>query len=54
MPPIGFVLAIVIGLGKTTGARRHAWLIAGLGIVACLVWTVVIASGALTTTDSSF
>ena len=54
MPPIGFALAIVIGLGKTNGSPRHAWVIAGFGVLACLMWAVIIASGALTTTDSSF
>lgn len=54
MPPVGFVLAIVIALGKRSAKARHAVLITAVGILACGMWAVIIASGALTSTNSSF
>ena len=54
MPPVGFALAIVIALGHRKAKVKHAVLIAAVGILAGVMWAVIIASGALTTTDSSF
>jgi hypothetical protein len=54
MPPIGFVLALVIAFRDTNAHLKHALLILTLGLIACGLWGVAIASGALTATDSSF
>jgi hypothetical protein len=54
MPPIGFVLALVIGFRDTHANLKHALLISALGIIAAALWALVISSGALTATDSGF
>lgn len=53
MPPIGFVLAVVIGFRDTQANLKHALLIFTLGLIACALWALAISSGALTATDSS-
>jgi hypothetical protein len=54
MPPIGFILALAIALRPPRRQAKHAVLIFGLGILACLMWVVLIGSGALTSTDNTF
>jgi hypothetical protein len=53
MPPIGFVLALVIGFRDNQANLKHALLIFTLGLMACVLWALAISSGALTATDSS-
>jgi 4-amino-4-deoxy-L-arabinose transferase-like glycosyltransferase len=53
MPPIGFVLALVIAFRDTHANLKHALLIFALGLIACVLWALAISSGALTATDSS-
>jgi hypothetical protein len=53
MPPVGFVLALVVGFRDTHANLKHALLIFALGLIACVLWALAISSGALTATDSS-
>lgn len=54
MPPVGFVLALVVGFRDTHANLKHALLISALGIIACGLWALALSSGALTATDSGF
>jgi hypothetical protein len=54
MPPLGFVLGIVV---VSRGARvksRHGLLIIAVSVIAAVAWVVILASGALTTPNDNF
>jgi 4-amino-4-deoxy-L-arabinose transferase-like glycosyltransferase len=54
MPPIGFVLGlVVVSRGARAKSRHGVWIIL-VSIAAAGVWAVIIASGALNTTNSNF
>lgn len=54
MPPIGFGLGIVIAVRFSEPRSKHgAWIIV-ISILASIMWILIIASGALTTTDSDY
>jgi len=54
MPPLGFVLGLVV-VGRGARVRsRHGALIIVVSIVAAAVWVAIITSGAVNTTDTNF
>jgi hypothetical protein len=56
MPPIGFVLGIVIATRPTKTYSKHGLWIIGISVIASIVWIVVLASGvfAVTNNDLSY
>lgn len=54
MPPLGFVLGVVVARRGARVRSRHGVLIILVSIVAAAIWALIIASGALKTTDTSF
>jgi hypothetical protein len=54
MPPIGFILGIVVAVRFTKMNSRHAAWIIVVSIIASLVWTLIILSGALNTPSTDF
>jgi hypothetical protein len=54
MPPIGFGLGVAAVFRGAKVKSKHGALIIALSIVGALAWAVVIASGALTATNSDF
>jgi hypothetical protein len=54
MPPLGFILAIVVAIRSTEMNSKHgAWIIV-VSIIASLVWILIIISGALSTPSTDF
>jgi hypothetical protein len=54
MPPLGFVLGLILAIRfDKPASKQGVWVIA-VSIVAALVWVVIIAGGALNTTSSDF
>ncbi len=54
MPPVGLVLGVVVVVRGARARSRHGWLIILVSVVAAAVWALIIASGALNTTQSQF
>lgn len=52
MPPIGFVLAIVLARRQARPYATHWRWIMLISIVAAIGWTLILASGALTSTSN--
>lgn len=52
MPPIGFILGIVVGLRARNTASKHWMWIIMLSIVGGILWTLVFLSGALSSTSN--
>jgi hypothetical protein len=54
MPPIGFVLGLILAIRfDKPASKQGVWVIA-LSVVAALVWTAIVAGGALNTPSSDF
>jgi hypothetical protein len=54
MPPIGFVLGLVLALRfEKPASKQGVWVIA-ISIVAALIWTAIVAGGALNTPSTDF
>jgi hypothetical protein len=54
MPPIGFVLGLIIAIRfDRPASRQGVWVIA-VSIVAALIWTAIVAGGALNTPSTDF
>ena len=54
MPPIGFVLRLILAIRfDKPASKQGVWVIA-LSVVAALVWTAIVAGGALKTPSSDF
>jgi 4-amino-4-deoxy-L-arabinose transferase-like glycosyltransferase len=54
MPPLGFILAIVVAMRSTKMNSKHAAWIIVVSIIASLVWILIIISGALSTPSTDF
>jgi len=54
MPPLGFVLGLVVVARGARVKSRHGVLIIVVSIVAAAVWALIIASGALKSTNNGF
>ncbi len=54
MPPIGFVLGLILAIRfDRPASKQGVWVIA-LSVVAALVWTAIVAGGALNTPSTDF
>jgi hypothetical protein len=54
MPPIGFVLGIVVALRSTKmRSRQGAWIIV-VSLIASVAWILIITSGALSTASTDY
>lgn len=54
MPPIGVILAIVVAARHPGGSAKHApWIILA-SLIASGVWILILSSGALTATSTSY
>jgi hypothetical protein len=54
MPPLGFILGVVVAVrGARVNSRHGLWIIL-VSVVAAGVWALVIASGALSSTNNDF
>ena len=51
IPPIGFVLGIVIAV-RRRAAYKHGVAIVAVSIVAAVIWVLLLSSGVLTSTSS--
>jgi hypothetical protein len=54
MPPIGFVLGLILAIRFDKPASKQGVWVVAVSVVAALVWAVIIAGGALNTTSSDF
>jgi 4-amino-4-deoxy-L-arabinose transferase-like glycosyltransferase len=54
MPPIGFVLGLVVVSRGARAKSRHGALIIAVSVVAAVAWAVIIASGAFDTPQTDF
>jgi hypothetical protein len=54
MPPIGFILGLILAIRFTKPASRQGVWVIAVSIVAALVWTVIVAGGALNTPTTDF
>ena len=54
MPPLGFGLGVVIAVRFSGGRSRHGVWIILVSILASIIWVLIIAGGALNTTNSDF
>jgi general stress protein CsbA len=53
IPPVGFVLGIVLVIRFTAAESKHgAWIIA-ISLVALVLWLLLLASGAVNTTSDN-
>ena len=52
MPLLGLFLGIVCVTRSNKATVRHGWWIIGLSLVASVIWALVFASGALTSTSN--
>jgi hypothetical protein len=54
MPPIGFILGIVVAIRSAKMSSRHwAWIIV-VSIIAAFVWILILTSGALSTASTDY
>lgn len=53
MPPIGFIIGIVLMLGARVKSRHGLWIVLASGI-GVLIWVVVVNSGTLTSTNQGY
>jgi len=53
MPPIGFILGIVLTLGARVKSRHGPWIVAA-SVVGASIWALLISSGALTATNQGY
>ena len=54
IPPLGFVLGIVVILRSSMASSKHGALIIVVSVVATVVWILILTSGALNTTDTGY
>ena len=54
MPPIGFILGVVLAVRFDKPVAKHGLWVIALSVVAALVWSAIIAGGALSTTSTDF
>jgi hypothetical protein len=54
IPPIGFVLGIVVILRSSTASWKHGALIIVISVLAAVVWILILTSGTLTTTNTGY
>ena len=54
MPPIGFVLGVVVLARGARVKSRHGALIIAVSVVAAVAWVVILTSGALSTPSDNF
>ena len=54
MPPLGFVLGLVVMSRGARAKSRHGVLILAVSVVSAAVWAVIIGSGALNTPSDQF
>jgi hypothetical protein len=54
MPPIGFILGIVVAIRSTKMNSKHGVWIIVVSIIASLVWLLIITSGALNTASTDY
>jgi hypothetical protein len=54
MPPVGFVLGLVVVSRGARAKSRHGVLIIVVSVLAAVAWAVIIASGALNTPNQQF
>jgi hypothetical protein len=52
IPPLGFILGIVVVTRLRTYSRHGVWIIA-VSLVAAVIWVVVFSSGVLTTESNN-
>jgi len=52
LPPIGLILGIVLGTRRAKASSKHWMWIIVLSIIGAILWSLVFASGALTTTNN--
>jgi hypothetical protein len=52
IPPIGFILGIVLALRPVTRNSKHWMWIIGLSIVAATAWVLLLSSGIIDTTST--
>jgi general stress protein CsbA len=53
MPPVGLVLGIVLVIRLSAADSKHGVWIIAISIVALVVWLLVLASGAVNTTNDT-
>ena len=51
IPPVGFILGIVIAV-RRRAAYRHGLAIVAVSVVAAVIWVLLLSSGVLTSTSS--
>lgn len=54
VPPLGFVLGIVVLLGSSMASSKHGVLIIVVSVLAAVVWVLLLTSGTLNTTDTGY
>lgn len=54
MPPIGFILGLILAIRFEKPASKHGVWVIAVSIVAALVWTAIVAGGALNTPSTDF
>jgi hypothetical protein len=54
VPPLGLILGAWIALRYPRSYRNHGVAVIGLAVVAAIIWTVIIASGAFNTTTTDY
>jgi hypothetical protein len=54
MPPLGFVLGLVVLSRGARAKSRHGVLIIAVSVIAAVAWALIIASGALNTPSEQF
>ncbi len=54
LPPVGFVVGIVVALRRAEPRHKHGPWIAAFSIAGAVVWLVLLASGTLTSTNSGY
>jgi hypothetical protein len=52
MPPVGLVLGIAILTRPAKAVSKHGLWIIGIGLIACVLWVLVINSGLLTSNNN--
>jgi hypothetical protein len=54
MPPIGFVLGLILMIRLDKPASKQGVWVIAVSVVAALVWTAIVAGGALNTPSTDF
>jgi hypothetical protein len=54
MPPIGLILGLFLAIRFDRPASKHGVWVIAVSVVAALAWAVIIAGGALNTSNSDF